>query len=218
MLDWIRAFDDLLFPKASICALCTDRFALPIGCCDTCFQSLAVHWRIEQIHGYGYGSLFSYQGFARDLIHRMKYQNDYDSAVTLGRLLGLALREEPSFADVDCIIPIPLHPERQHKRGFNQSAVLADNIIKQWKRPIFTSIVRVKNTVSQSGLDFRARKANVRGAFAVLPGTNLQRKKCLIVDDVITSGWTFQSAAQLIEGYGGTPVGVFLARAEKDYS
>lgn len=218
MLDWIRALDDLLFPKAPSCPLCGTRPSLPIGSCRKCFESLAVLWQISTIHGLPYGSLFAYQGFARDVIHRMKYQSGYDAAAALGTMLGLALREEPSFSDVDVIIPVPLHSERLQQRGFNQSAVLADNITRQWKRPIFTGIIRIKNTPSQSGLHSLARRENVRGAFAILPGYNLQGKKCLIIDDVITSGWTFQSMAQLIKGYGGMPVGAFLARAERDYS
>jgi adenine/guanine phosphoribosyltransferase-like PRPP-binding protein len=98
--------------------------------------------------------------------------------------------------------------------GINQAALLADNIRGVWKRQVCAAAVRTRETKSQSGLSLTERKRNVQGAFALLPGFDLRKKTCLIVDDVITSGNTFSALARLIEDYGGRPMGIFAARTE----
>lgn len=213
-VKWWRALDELIFPPQPPCPLCGQRTSLPVGVCQICLESLAINWQRGQAHGYTYFSLFPYQGFARDLLHKMKFQGGYEIACALGLLLGLALREEPELAKVELLIPVPLHPNRLQERGFNQATVLADKISSVWKRPISEKLVRVRQTAPQSGLPSTKRKRNLRGAFAVLPGVNFQDKYCLIVDDVITSGYTFSTAAHVIEQYGGKPLGVFVSRTE----
>lgn len=212
--DWLRTLDELIFPSNPLCALCVEHPSLAVGTCQVCLDSLALGWQKEEIHGYSYYSLFPYQGFGRDLIHKMKFLSGYEIACTFGSLLGMALREELELSSIELIIPVPLHPRRYEQRGFNQASILADKISRAWKRPVSQHVVRVRETQQQSGLSSAKRKHNLVGAFAVLPGCDFKDKCCLIVDDVITSGYTFCSMARLIEQYGGKPVGVFVARTE----
>ncbi|NLJ80762.1 MAG: ComF family protein [Firmicutes bacterium] len=214
LFDWLRAWDDLVFPPKPLCPFCAREGCLDLGCCRVCLDSLAVKWEAVKMHGYSCYSLLPYQGFARELIHKMKYQNGREIAAAFGILLSRALQEEPSLASVNYLVPVPLHPSRLARRGFNQAALLADNISRGWRRPVFKGVVRAKKTGPQSNLGYNERNFNLRGAFQVLPGFNLRGKRCLIVDDVITSGFTFRALAQVIESYGGKPRGVFLARTE----
>mgnify|MGYP000881335734 FL=1 len=185
-----------------------------MGACQSCLDSLAIGWKEGEAYGYPHFSLFPYQGFARDLVHKMKFQSGYEIACTLGKFLGLASREEPRLAPVDLLVPVPLHPSRMQERGFNQAGVLADKISRALRRPINEHVVRIRQTAPQSGLTATTRKKNLQGAFAVLPGADFQGKQCLIVDDVITSGYTFSTVARVIEQYGGKPLGVFASRTE----
>lgn len=212
--DWWQALGHLLLPPVSPCGLCGEHPSLPVGACRGCLDSLAISWERREVQGCSYFSLFPYQGFGRDLIHKMKFQSGFEIAETLGFFLGLAAREEPELATVDLLVPVPLARGRLEKRGFNQAEILADTIREVWKRPVCTYVIRKRETHSQSGLSSRARRHNVRGAFAMLPGCDFRDKHCLIVDDVITSGSTFSSLAKLIQDYGGKPMGVFVARTE----
>ncbi|HBG08434.1 MAG: ComF family protein [Limnochordia bacterium] len=212
--EWGRALEQLLFPPELPCGLCRERPALDVGACRACLDSLNIRWEKGAVKRYPYFSLFPYQGFGRSVIQSMKFHGRQDIAVTLGFFLGLASREEPELASVDVLIPVPLAPGRLRERGFNQAALLADNIRGVWKRPICRHVVRSRETRPQSGLPLRDRQRNLRGAFALLPGVSLQGKHCLIVDDVITSGQTFYALARLVEQYGGRPVGLFAARTE----
>lgn len=212
--DWLQVLEELLLPPIAPCGLCLERPRLPIGACRVCLDSLAIDWERWDIQDHICFSLFPYQGFGRDIIHQMKFQSGYERAVTLGTFLGLAAREEPELAKVDVLVPVPLAQGRLEKRGFNQAAVLADNMREVWKRPVCDYVLRTRETESQSGLSSSKRKRNVHRAFAVLPGFDFRDKHCLIVDDVITSGNTFSSLARLIQDYGGKPMGVFVARTE----
>lgn len=212
--DWWQALEHLILPPVPLCGLCGEQPRLPVGACRGCLDSLAISWQGREVEGHLCFSLFPYQGYGRDLIHRMKFQRGYQIAFTLGFFMGLAAREEPALAQVDILVPVPLSPGRLEKRGFNQAALLADNIRGVWKRQVCAAAVRTRETKSQSGLSLTERKRNVQGAFALLPGFDLRKKTCLIVDDVITSGNTFSALARLIEDYGGRPMGIFAARTE----
>lgn len=212
--DWWQALEQLLFRVPLPCGLCGEHPSLPLGACKVCLDSLAIGWEGREMKGYAYFSLFPYQGFGRDLIHRMKFQSRHEIAATLGLFLGLAAREEPELAKVDVLVPVPLSQGRLEKRGFNQATILADTMREAWKRPICSNVLRTRETEIQSGLSLTRRKHNLRGAFAMLPGFDFRNKYCLIVDDVITSGSTFYALSRLIEDYGGIPMGVFAARTE----
>lgn len=210
----LRLFEELVFPPVSPCGLCRERPSSSLAACRPCLDALAISWYRQEIQGHPYFSLFPYQGLGRDLIHKLKFQNDYTIGHTFGYLLALAAREEPELAKVHLFLPVPLGTVRFRQRGFNQAALLADSMSEVWKRPICDTVMRLRETKPQSGLSVAKRKQNLRGAFGVVPGFNVQGKFCLIVDDVVTSGQTFLELARLIKEHGGHPLGVFLARTE----
>ena len=96
--DWWKALEQLLLPATPPCGLCGEYPRLPVGACRACLDSLAIRWERWDVQGYPCFSLFPYQGFGRDIIHRMKFQGGLEIASTLGFFLGLAAREEPQLA------------------------------------------------------------------------------------------------------------------------
>lgn len=214
LLDWWQVLEQLLLPPQRLCGLCEEYPSLSVGACKGCLDSLAIKWEKRMVHGYPCFSLFPYQGYGRELIHRLKFQNGYQIGCTLGNFLGLAAREEPELSKAEVLVPVPIAPGRWQQRGFNQADLVADSIKEVWKRPICRSIIRTQETKSQSGLSLTQRRRNLHRAFSVLPGFDFRDKHCLIVDDVTTSGHTFYSVAQLIAQYGGKPMGIFVARTE----
>lgn len=214
LASWWSALEDLLFPGSLPCPLCGQELGSDLGACKRCLNSLSLNWQRGEISGLSYFSLLPYQGFARDLIHTMKFQNGYQIAQTFGDLLAVACREELALSKVDLVLPVPLHFTRLTVRGFNQATILADSIGRHNNWFVAEQVVRTKNTAPQSSLHLVERQKNLQGAFALLPGLNLQAKLCLIVDDIITSAQTFQAMAQIVQKYGGKPLGVFLARTE----
>ena len=138
-----------------------------------------------------------YEGALRDIIHAYKYDGRRSLAPPLGRLMreaGAALLE-----DADCVVPVPLHPWRRLRRGFNQAADLA----RALDRPIVHALWRVHSTPPQMGLPARERRTNVRDAFVLSPfGPPLRDRIVILVDDVRTTGATLNACATVLKGDG----------------
>lgn len=137
---------------------------------------------------------FPKQGVVRQLIHQLKYKRQENISAYLGEWLGIELSESGYYNDVDVIVPVPLHKNRMKTRGYNQVAgfgkELALNLNAQYND---TTLVRVKNTASQTVKDRLTRWKNVQTIFEVSELKSLQGKHILLVDDVITTGATIKA-------------------------
>lgn len=150
-----------------------------------------------------------HDGPARRLVHQLKYLDRTD----LARLMAswMLRASDGTVAACDCIIPVPLHRRRFLARRFNQSAELARHLAVLSAKPFLAStLVRIKPTSRQVGLSARARKQNVRGAFAIAPGreADILGKRVILVDDVYTTGATVAAAARRLKKAGAADVTV----------
>jgi ComF family protein len=148
-----------------------------------------------------------YEGALRRIIHAFKYEGRR----SLARPLGAMMRDAGALAlrDADCVIPVPLHPWRRLRRGFNQAADLA----KHLGPPMVLAVWRLRATASQAGLTADARRLNVRGAFRLSPllprrtrQSSIDGRVVVLVDDVMTTGATLGACAQVLEAAGAREV------------
>lgn len=156
---------------------------------------------------------YSYAFPVDQLVHRLKYQGQLAVGRVLGTLLASAAAALRLQADVDVIVPVPLHPYRHAERGFNQSAEIARRAaLSLGCRFEESAVRRVRDTPPQVGLRPAERRANVAGAFAA---TGRQRgRRCVVVDDVITTGITASEVARALRDAGASSVDVWgVARA-----
>ncbi len=139
---------------------------------------------------------FTSQGRVQRALHRLKYKGDHRVGHLLGRLMAEDMRESGRFAEVDAIIPVPLHPRKQRQRGYNQSAVLAAGMQEVWDMPILGhALKRAMVTTSQTRQGRWERWQNVRTAFRVEDPAQLRGRHVLLVDDVVTTGATVEACA-----------------------
>ncbi len=105
-------------------------------------------------------------------------------------------------------IPIPLHQERRRERGFNQAALIAQNIATAYNLPFIAStLVRTKPTPSQLIVRTqKAREKNMENAFAVTKKEDIAGKRVVLVDDVYTTGATMKHAAIALRQAGAAEV------------
>lgn len=154
---------------------------------------------------------YSFDGPIRVAVHRLKYRRARHLAEPLGDLMAEALAA--ADAEVEGIVPVPLHPVRARERGYNQAELLARRISERTGFPVFDGVLeRTRPTQSQMSLPSARRAGNVAGAFApasrALPGRRL-----LLVDDVCTTGSTLEACAVALRKAGCTSVwGLTLAR------
>ena len=206
-----RALLDTLFP--SYCLSCD----VPLetngaGLCDACRSRIPRFGRRElQCHAdapYDRIAATTYTcPEAQVLIKALKYEGVKRAAAECA-LIAAAVITEPINADV--IIPVPLHPGRERKRGFNQSEWFAEALVHHHafhNLPIARALARVKPTETQTKKpDYAARYANVVGCFAVTKPDEVNGKRVLLVDDVMTSGATLAEAARTLKRAGATRV------------
>ena len=146
-----------------------------------------------------------------DVIKAIKFNRQLWYVPAFAQLLLRNLQDE--FAEVDALLPVPLHRQRQMIRGFNQALELCRPLRKATGLPILTQAVRIRATIAQTGLNATERKRNLQNAFAV-PG-KLGCRHPLIIDDVITTGETCSQLSIGLLRAGAKTVSVLtLARAQ----
>jgi ComF family protein len=157
-------------------------------------------------------SLFSYHKDAVKLIHQLKFNERLVCSRLLGGMLVAALRQSMPVLP-GCIVPVPLHKKRLRKRGFNQSIELARPAARAFSLSLDTaSVIRVRDTASQTGLDKQQRKQNIRGAFEIIKLPDA--KHVAIIDDVVTTTSTVNELARLLKRAGVERVDIWsIARA-----
>jgi ComF family protein len=199
---------DLLFPPR--CCGCRQRGSM---LCDRCRDSCRLvpaaandsqHRRLSSPYLASTAGAYVFDGAVREAIHTLKYNRRTRVAIPLGELLARYLASRP--VAIDAIVAVPLYADRERQRGFNQSALLAARLAELTGLPLFRhDLVRVRATSQQADLTRAQRRENVRDAF-VWQGSTAPPPRLLLIDDVLTTGATVESAAQALRLAGAQEV------------
>ena len=166
------------------------------------------------VHGCSY---FKYikSGILQLLIHDLKYRGRPEIGEYLGRIAGQGLKKSGMFNDVDCIVPVPLHPDKLRTRGYNQSLMIAQGLSQILDIPIDTSVInKVVYNSTQTKKHRFERYLNSLNLFKAVPRPDVCGKHLLLVDDVLTTGATLESCINELKTIQGVRVSVFtLAQA-----
>lgn len=134
------------------------------------------------------------------IIHSIKYHGRSDLAVTAGRLMAQELMDTGFFDDIDFLQPVPLHPNRQRERGYNQSEKLARGIAELTGIAIGNFVRRTTDNKSQTQVERDERQGNVSGIFSpdIVQLQDKRPKHILFIDDVVTTGSTIISCIKAV--------------------
>lgn len=148
--------------------------------------------------------LAHYEGVIRECVHALKYEENRGLGELLSRWLTPLVRE--AGWPIDFVAPVPLSKQRQHARGYNQSALIARPLAARINAPYnIYGMQRVLDTPSQVGLSAEDRRKNVAGAFIAMPEL-VRLQNILLVDDVMTTGSTLSACAQALLTSGAKTV------------
>lgn len=204
-LDLCRGCEDDLPRNLSACPDCATPVANAGVSCERCllrrpaFDGAFVPYR--------------YEFPMVELIHRLKYGGQVAIARILGTLLARRLAERGPLA-VDAIVPVPLHPSREARRGYNQAQEIAGFAAELLQLPMENRLaLRIRNTDEQAALPAIVRRVNVSGAFEIRAQKPVP-PSIAIVDDVLTTGATVDSLARVLRRAGCRHIEVWaVARA-----
>jgi ComF family protein len=164
-----------------------------------------------------------YKGVVKKLVYSFKYPPYLtDLKVQLAELFYEGLIQKEQFYKLmskpSLFIPIPLHAKKYRKRGYNQSLLLANGLVKHFDVQVIDGLHRVKETKTQVGLSKELRLENIKGAFVINPLVKDEIGKfeqVFLIDDVVTSGATLKEAANVLKRSGVKYVwGLTLAHGE----
>ena len=222
---WERALD-LLFPPSCVgcgqegnllCDACRASLPRLLGsCCPVCARPLDTTGVCEPCSRYpldidGIKAAFRMENMARDMVHRLKYDNLRALAPLMGSLM--MERAEAGAPLSGVVVPVPLHPARERRRGYNQAFLLTREVARRLGLPLETKgLTRSEDTPAQVGIEgMEARRANVAGAFRAR--TSFAGMRVLLVDDVCTTGATLEACALALKATGAIEVrGLVFAR------
>lgn len=226
---WLRSLSDLLF--SPVCRVCrrTGEFPICPRClaafhlivppwCDLCGRPLppqpplrcAACRRDPPIYSRArHGGV--YEGALREAIHALKFNGCRTMAVPLGDLIATVIERDGGIS-ADLVVPVPLHPSRYRQRGFNQAELIGRRVARALDLPCDDGLLRRAHATGvQSNLTREARKTNVEGAF-ICSGP-ITRRAVLLVDDVMSTGFTASECARALRLAGATDVAVATAAA-----
>ena len=158
-----------------------------------------IFWGRVPLHEAGASLFFTKDSIVQSLVFALKYKNQKKAGKLLGNIIGRDLLNSQRFKNIDCMIPIPLSKNKQRARGYNQALVICEGI--QEKLPhiqILPLLLKHKNLISQTNKDRIQRTQLGAQSFAIIDQAQLAEKNVLVVDDVITTGATIESACKFL--------------------
>ena len=159
--------------------------------------------------------VFEKGGKVQQVLTRLKYKGMKQVGLKIGRMYASELiKDEAEVLHADLILPIPLHQTRKQVRGYNQSALFAAGFSEVSGIPWDEQhLIRRESGESQTGKDRYERWLNVEGAFTVEKADELSGKQVIVVDDVMTTGATLESAVQALNQSGVDRVSILTMAA-----
>ena len=221
-MSWLNDFVSLIYPHQ--CVSCSKTLYDSKNCiCIRCQIELPktsfhlekdnavekIFWGRARISlGMSYYYL-SKKSKVEQLLYALKYQNNEQLGVEIGQLYGADLKDLSKANHFDCIVPVPLHPNKLKSRGYNQSHAFATGLSNKLVIPCVSNVlIRNSNTSTQTKKNQYERWLNVDNVFSVTNASALTHKHILLVDDVVTTGATLDSCAQVLLDIEGTKVSI----------
>ncbi len=221
--EWLGDFIDVIYPascvgcqtplvgnESNICTYClfelpkTDFHKIQDNVVQRAFSGRCL---LQKATSYLH---FSKGGVVQALLHALKYRGRTEIGDLVGAMAARELLQDGFLDDIDFVVPIPLHPQKLEKRGYNQSEILASAVADNSNVKLNTNnLVRVEFTETQTRKSRFARWLNVETVFKVIDPGIFENKHILLVDDVVTTGSTVEGCVVQMERIPGIKISLF---------
>jgi len=161
---------------------------------------------------------FEKEGITQKLIHTLKYHGNKELATYLGRTAAFELKATGCYASIDTILPIPLHPKKEKRRGYNQSEWIAKGFASVYGCYIDKKYLkRTADSQSQTRKSIYDRHVNVEKIFEVTMPEYFYGKHILLIDDVLTTGATISSCIDTFSAVPDIKISIFTLSIAREY-
>lgn len=208
-------FSSLFFPR--LCSSCrTDLTPQEHFLCISCLYNLPVtdfhlhegntiekiFWGRVKIKAASAFLFFRQKGKVQHMMHQLKYHGNAELGVFLGKLYGQSLVSQEAYKNADLLIPVPLHPKKHKKRGYNQSEKIAEGLSSVLNIPVNNTILkRIKQIGSQVGKSRIDRVESLKECF-LADCPEGKTDKVILIDDTITTGSTLEACVLALNNIG----------------
>ena len=217
VVSFIDPFFRLFFPR--LCKGCgSDAVGRDQLLCLSCLDRLPftrfhfhannpvekIFWgRLPLLHATAH-LFFTKGSVLQHLLHQLKYKGQRDIGRYFGRSMGEAFQASARFCSIEGLVPLPLFAAREHRRGYNQAAIICEGISEVMKVPVMRDVVsRTVATASQTHKTRMERWENMNGKFFLRQADSIAHKHILLVDDVVTTGATLEACGkELVQAEG----------------
>ena len=204
---WDRWLELLFPPKCAFCKRVLKDGEREI--CGKCEKDLPYIPDAHVIHKGDYGRCavtFYYEDMVKTGVHGLKFDGRQHCAARFAAYMAQTVAEHLS-GEFDAVTFVPVSPRRLRQRGYDQSALLAEELAKIWSVDVMPTLKKIRHTKAQSTIAApEERRANVLGAYAPLPDADIAGKRFLLVDDVLTTGTTMAACASVLRRAGAASV------------
>lgn len=206
--NWWTALLDIVYPPH--CPACRSQVNEQGAWCANCLPEVI---RLREAapegslpaHLSGCLAVLDYNGAVKTLLHRLKFRPDRGAAEYLVWLLN----HRVSWAKLqrpDAVVPVPLSAYRLATRGFNQTELLFADWTRRQEIPWLNALERLRDTRPQWQLSPLERRRNIKDAFAVSDPALVKGKTILLVDDILTTGFTLSECAKTLKKAGAKEI------------
>ncbi len=196
--------------RKCVCEECETKLPYIVHPCERCGEEVVGEGRFCEACKYVKRdfdkcySVFNYDGDAKKLVFKLKYENGKWLAGYMAKYLSdLIVSRNINY---DIVTFVPVCKKRKRSRGYNQAELLAEKVAHDMHTDCKSLLERIKTTPSQVKLDFKDRLENIKDAFIVNLGENVKGKIVLIIDDVLTTGATLNECAKTLKKAGAKEV------------
>lgn len=196
MKTFFRKVTALIFPER--CPYCNDLIEPCEIACARCYDEIRrKHVPLKSgARGFRCISAFVYGGKVRRMILRLKYFDRIQYVPQVAELMADDIRSAYGEKAFDLITFVPMHEKDLKKRGYNQSQLLSKALSSLLDIPYQDTLRKIKRTKKQHRLKYAERKTNLTGAFEVIDKDLIKDKRILLIDDIVTSGYTLGNCAK----------------------
>ena len=222
MKNLLQGVAHLLFPDS--CAVCRRQlYTREEVLCTGCLKTLPrtgfdfrignpvekIFWGRIPITSASSFLTFAKQGVVQSLLFKLKYKGETDIGVFLGRQYGMQILKTLGPQPFDGIVPVPLHPRKMKKRGYNQCELVCEGISEVLEIPLMKdALIRKIHNPTQTRKNRSDRWENVEDIFEAGDSALIRYKHLLLVDDVVTTGSTLEAAATPLMRIDGVRISI----------